>query len=219
MKGLEKEKNIYMGTKKQEVRNLMREDCCYISKRGDRPIEEYNYYVNACWEYNNIPPMNKAKKRDYLSRLLGSCGEGCTINSPFQCDYGFNIHLGNNVFINYGCTMLSSSPVYLGDNVKVAPNVIFACAGHSIHPKERSGEKDIQTSGSIKVKENVWIGANVTILANVTIGKNSVIGAGSVVTKDIPANVVAVGSPCRVVRKIEERDKIEHLRGIRKEKI
>ena len=115
--------------------------------------------------------------------------------------------------------MLSSSPVYLGDNVKVAPNVVFACAGHSIHPKERSGEKDIQTSGSIKVKENVWIGANVTILANVTIGKNSVIGAGSVVTKDIPTNVVAVGSPCRVVRKIEERDKIEHLRGIRKEKI
>ncbi|MDD7682893.1 MAG: sugar O-acetyltransferase, partial [Clostridium sp.] len=129
------------------------------------------------------------------------------IEPSFRCDYGFNIHTHGLTFINYNCVILDTSPVNIGANVFIAPGVCIACAGHPIDAAQRN--EGICTSKAITIGDDVWIGANSTVCGGVTIGKGSVIGAGSVVTKDIPEGVVAVGNPCRVLRKVTEADKVE----------
>ena len=115
------------------------------------------------------------------------------------------MHLGNNVYFNMGVTMVDDTHIYIGDNVMLAPNVIIATAGHPIDPELRS--QGLQYNMPVHIGKNCWLGAGVIVMPGVTIGENTVIGAGSVVTKDIPANVVAVGNPCRVLRPIGEHDK------------
>ena len=126
---------------------------------------------------------------------------------PFKCDYGKNIHTHGLTVINYNCVILDTSPVNIGANAFIAPGVCIACAGHSIDASQRGA--GISTSKPINIGNDVWIGANATICPGVTIGNGTVIGAGSVVTKDIPSGVVAAGNPCRVIRKITEKDKIK----------
>ena len=127
------------------------------------------------------------------------------IEPPFHCDYGFNIHFGGFAFINYNCSILDTSPVHIGENAFIAPGVCIACAGHAVHPEDRM---TYETSKPVHIGKNVWIGANSTILAGVHIGNGSVIGAGSVVTSDIPENVIAVGTPCKVLREITDKDRL-----------
>lgn len=122
------------------------------------------------------------------------------VAAPFHCDYGFNIHVKGLAVINYNCTIVDTSPVYLGKNIFVGPNVCISCVGHAIDPVQRA--QSVTISKSIHIEDDVWIGANSVICGGVHIG------AGSVVTKDIPAGVVAVGNPCRVIRQINEQDKI-----------
>lgn len=139
-----------------------------------------------------------------VKELLGS-SENAFINPPFYCDYGFNIHAGKNLFMNYNCTILDVSPVIIGDNCFIAPNVGIYTAGHPIHPVSRvSG---YEYGRKITIGDNVWIGGNSVICPGVNIGSNTVIAAGSVVTKDIPDWVVAGGNPCKVIRKITDDDK------------
>lgn len=127
------------------------------------------------------------------------------IETPFRCDYGSNITVGNNFYANFNCTILDVGKVVIGENVMFAPNVSLYTAGHPVHPDSRNSGYEYGIA--ITIGNNVWIGGNVIVNPGVTIGNNVVIGAGSVVTKDIPDNVIAVGSPCRIVREITEEDR------------
>lgn len=159
-----------------------------------------------CWECNQARPDDMAARQAILAKLFGSYHKQAFIESGFRCDYGFNIHFHGLAILNYNCVILDTSPVNIGAGVCIAPGVCISCAGHAIDPVQRVG--GLMTSAPIIIEDEVWIGANATVCAGVTIGKGSIIGAGSVVTKDIPAGVIAVGSPCRVVRAITEEDRL-----------
>ena len=124
---------------------------------------------------------------------------------PFYCDYGNHISVGNNVFINYNCTLLDVGKITIGDNCMLAPNVAIYTAGHPLHPDSRNS--GYEYGMDVTIGNHVWIGGSVVITPGVHIGDCCVIGAGSVVTKDIPAWSLAVGNPCRVIREITEKDR------------
>jgi maltose O-acetyltransferase len=133
-----------------------------------------------------------------LRELLGSIGSGSSIRPPFFCDYGYNISLGDEVFMNFNCVMLDVVPITLGDRVQVASAVQFLAADHPLDATERASGRE--SGRPITVEDDVWLGGGVILCPGVTVGRGSVIGAGSVVTKDIPPSVVAVGNPCHVLR-------------------
>lgn len=144
-----------------------------------------------------------------VKELLGK-SDGAFINPPFYCDYGFNIEVGKNFFANYNCTILDVAKVKIGDNCQLAPNVAIYTAGHPVHPETRNSGYEYGIA--VTIGNSVWIGGNSVICPGVTVGDNVVIGAGSVVTKDIPADVIAAGNPCRVIRQITEADKKYYFR-------
>lgn len=139
-----------------------------------------------------------------VKELLGKC-ENAWINPPFYCDYGFNIEVGRNLFINYNCTILDVAKVNIGDNVLIAPNVSIYTAGHPLHADTR--KTGYEYGIPVTIGDNVWIGGNSIIMPGVTVGCNSVIGAGSVVTKDVPDWTIVAGNPARVIRKITDEDR------------
>lgn len=189
---------------------MMKSQNSYCSNYTDMPTHLQDNAKSLCWEYNKTAPWEKEKRSEILQKLFGTCHPLTFIEPSFRCDYGFNIHTHGLTVINYNCVILDTSPVSIGANAFIAPGVCIACAGHSIDPVQRS--MGVGTSAPITIEDNVWIGANATICGGVTIGEGSVIGAGSVVTKDIPAGVVAAGNPCRVLRPISEKDKLEVLK-------
>ncbi len=152
-----------------------------------------------CYEYNNTKPDEIEKKQQILKELL-NLETNATIETPFKCDYGYNIKIGKNFFANYNLIILDTAKVEFGDNVFLGPNCSFYPPEHPLDAKTRN--TFIEIGKPIKVGNNVWIGGSVTILGGVTIGDNCVIGAGSIVTKDIPANSVAVGNPCKIIKTI-----------------
>ena len=159
-----------------------------------------NTCKNLCYEYNKIYP-DKLKKRERLIRnLLKKSRDNFLIEQPFFCDYGFNIEIGENFYSNHNLVILDPAKVTFGNNVFVGPNCGFYTAEHPIDTETRN--KGLEYALPIKIGNNVWIGGGVTVLAGVTVGDNSIIGAGSVVTKDIPANVIVAGNPCKVIREI-----------------
>ncbi len=137
---------------------------------------------------------------EFIRELFGSVGKYFGIDPPFQFDYGYNIHLKNIVYFNVNCVVLDGNRVEIGNNVMFGPSVHIYTVTHPIDPKERLTYR-LFTS-PVKIGNNVWIGGHSTILPGISIGNNSTIGAGSVVTKDIPDNVVAVGNPCNIIKKI-----------------
>lgn len=153
-----------------------------------------------CRDYNDLRPRETEARDALLRKILGGAGAGLLIEQPFYCDYGYNIRVGDNFYANFNLVILDEAPVTLGDNVFIAPDCGFYTAGHPIEAAERN--KGLEYARPITVGDNVWIGAGVTVLAGVTIGDNCVIGAGSVVVGDIPANCVAVGNPCKVIKTI-----------------
>ena len=155
--------------------------------------------------FNLLPPDEEEQAQRLLLELLGKTGRDPWINAPFHCDYGWNIEVGDNFFANYNLTILDVGKVTIGSNVQFAPNVSIYTAGHPLHPDSRNSGYEYGLP--VTIGYNVWIGGNVVLLPGVTVGSNSVIGAGSVVSRDIPEWVVAVGSPCRVVRRITEEDR------------
>lgn len=152
--------------------------------------------------YNRTANTDNIRRVQLLGRLLGSMGERIDIQPPFYCDYGQHIHLGDNVFINYNCTILDCGRVQIGNNVFIGPNVSFYAAYHPIIASERI--KGLELAAPITVGDNVWLGGNVILCQGVSIGENTTIGAGSVVTRSIPANVLAAGNPCRVIRSLPD---------------
>lgn len=160
---------------------------------------------DLCFEYNYTLPSNSEKKRDIINKLLGHVPESATITSPFWCDLGYNIEVGENFFSNYNCVMLDCAKITFGDNVFIAPDCGFYTAGHPIDSECRN--KGLEYAHPIVVGNDVWIGGGTKVMPGVTIGNNVVIAAGSIVTKDIPDNVVAAGVPCKVIRQITEKDK------------
>ena len=189
---------------KESFLALMDSDTGYIAKYKEYQFEIQMRAKKLLHEYNNLAPDDEAKRTSILKELFQDDNLNVLINAPFKCDYGFNIHFEGFALINYFCSILDTSPVYIGDHTFIAPGVCLTCAGHAIHPEERAV---YNTSEPIHIGKNVWIGANATIIGGVHIGDNSVIGAGSVVCKDIPANVVAAGNPCRVIREITDADR------------
>ncbi len=162
-------------------------------------------------KYHMLQYEQKEEKRQILLEMLGSVGKNVSIGAPFICDYGCHIHIGNNVSINMNCTLVDCNKITIGSNTLIASNVQMYTSTHPVELEERltpnwderSGEYFCRTYAlPITIGEGVWIGGGAIILPGVTIGNGSVIGAGSVVTKDIPANVVAVGNPCKVIREI-----------------
>lgn len=150
--------------------------------------------------FNAISPVDYAAKEAALRNLLGHCGNNPRVNQPFYCDYGINISVGNNFFANFGLTILDEAPVSFGDNVFIGPGCGFYTPCHPTDIEARNAM--VQWAKPITVGNNVWIGGNCTILPGVTIGDGCTIGAGSVVVSDIPAGTVAVGNPCRPVKKL-----------------
>ena len=153
------------------------------------------------------------KRREIMKKLFKRVGERVYMEPNFTCEFGKNISLGNDLYINFGCTLLDCGQITIGDNTLLGPNVSMYSANHSLDAEERIAGALIPEP--ITIGKRVWIGGGSTVLSGVTIGDDSVIGAGSVVTKDIPSGVVAAGNPCRVIRKITDKDKV----GFRKEKI
>ena len=167
--------------------------------------DQHSYQVKMS-EYNNSSQTDRAKRESLLKEIFGSIGENCSVETPINSNWGCkHVHLGNNIYINSNVTFVDDNHIFIGDNSLIAPNVVFCTAGHPIWPPLRL--KLYQYNYPIHVGKNVWIGSGAQIMPGVTIGDNSVIGAGSVVTKDIPANCVAMGVPCKVIREIGEKDK------------
>lgn len=157
------------------------------------------------YEYNNCPPDEYKKIDDLIRNIVGKAGQNLHIKRPFHCDYGNNIEIGDNFFSNYNCVILDVGKVTIGDNVKFGPNVSLYTAGHPIHPDSRNSGYEYGIK--ITIGNNVWLGGNVVVNPGVKIGNNVVVGSGSVVTRDIPDNVIAMGNPCKIIRKITEKDR------------
>ena len=172
----------------------------YDANYNEELQKEREKAKDLCYEYNQIKPSKQEEKRKIIRQLLGSTEQNFLIEQPFMCDYGYNIEIGENFYANHNLIILDGNKVTFGDNVFIAPNCAFYTAGHPLDAEQRN--KGLEYAKPIKIGNNVWIGGNVVVLPGVKIGDNCVIGAGSVVTKDIPDNSVAVGNPCKVIRKL-----------------
>ena len=162
-------------------------------------LERLNATKDRIWEYNKMRPSMLKERNELLRGLLGKSDGDTFINQPFYCDYGSNIRVGRRFFANFNFTVLDEAAVTVGDNCLIGPNVSIYTACHSTDPVERNSRRE--WAKPVTIGDNVWIGGSVTILPGVTIGSNVTIGAGSVVVKDIPDGCVAVGNPCRVVKR------------------
>ena len=148
--------------------------------------------------------------RSTLRELLGSIGRDFWIQPDFYCDYGSHIHIGERFYANYGCVILDPAEVTIGDHVFLAPRVSIYTATHPIDAEVRNAE--LEYALPIRIGSSVWIGGNAVICPGVTIGDNVVVGAGSVVTKDLPDNVIAVGNPCKILREVNEHDRVYYFK-------
>lgn len=160
---------------------------------------------DLCHEFNQIKPSDRNAQSKILKKIFGKMGDQVFVNTPFWCDYGYHTSVGDYFFANHNCQILDGGKVSFGNHVFIAPNCLFTTAEHALDAEQRN--EGLEVALPITVGNNVWIGAGTIVLGGVTIGDNTVIGAGSVVTKDIPANVIAVGAPCRVLREITDEDK------------
>ncbi|MCI5515119.1 MAG: sugar O-acetyltransferase [Oscillospiraceae bacterium] len=163
-------------------------------------------FVKYMKEYNTLGLGDEKRMEELMPLMFAEVGPNTYVQPPFYANWGgAHVHFGEWVYANFNLTLVDDGHIYIGDHTMIGPNVTIATAGHPILPELR--EKEMQYNVDVKIGRNVWIGAGAIIVPGVTIGDNTVIGAGSVVTKDIPANVVAVGNPCRVMREINDHDK------------
>lgn len=175
-------------------------------KASDKDLtEERNTARSLAAEYNSTAPSELERREDILKKLFKKCGRNIYIEPPFYCDYGSNIALGDNVYINFDCIILDVCNVSIGNNVFFAPRVSIFAAAHPIDADIRNSL--LEFGNPVNIGNSVWIGGNTVINPGVSIGDGSIIGSGSVVTKDIPPNVIACGNPCRVIRQISDEDK------------
>lgn len=178
----------------------------YDANFDEELIKERRKAQDLCFELNQLKPSRVSERNELLTELLGQEAENLELLSPFTCDYGSNISFGKNCFVNVNCYFMDGAPISLGDNVFVGPFTGFYTANHPLDYKRRN--QGLEKAGKITVGNNVWFGANCNIMPGVTIGDGTVIAAGSVVTKDIPANSLAMGVPAKVVKVIDQ-DKVD----------
>lgn len=172
----------------------------------DEILEEQFQCQEKLYDYNQTRPSEGEKRSKLLKEMFAEIGDGCYIEPPLRANWGGHfVHFGKNIYANFNLTLVDDTHIYVGDATMFGPNVTIATAGHPILPELR--EQAYQYNMPVRIGKNCWLGAGVIVMPGVTIGDNTVIGAGSVVTKDIPANVVAVGNPCRVMREIGEHDR------------
>lgn len=183
----------------ETMKEIMASGQLYDANYDPELIEQRSRCKALCQEFNTLPYDAADRKVELLRRIVGSAPQNFVIEPSFWCDYGYNIVLGENFYANHNLVILDAAPVTFGKNVFVAPNCCFTTAGHPLDVEQRN--KGLEYARPITVGNNVWIGAGVTVLPGVTIGDNVTIGAGSVVNRDIPSGCVAVGVPCRVIRK------------------
>lgn len=162
------------------------------------------------YDFNHIRPEEKEKRMELLLQIFGSVGKDVWIEPPLTLAFGKTVTIGDNTYINSNLTLVDDYSIKIGSGVLMAPNVTISATGHPVHYKLRThGE---MYSYAVTIGNNVWIGSGAVIMPGITIGENSVIGAGSIVTKDIPSNCVAVGNPCKVLRKITDEDLIYYYK-------
>ncbi len=179
---------------------------------GDEEIlREQTICQELLYDFNQTRPSQGEKRQELLKKMFAEIGENCYIEPPLHANFGGrHIHFGKNIYANYNLTVVDDTHVYVGDYTMFGPNVTIATAGHPIETDLR--QKGYQYNIPVRIGKNCWIGAGVVLLPGVTVGDNTVIGAGSVVTRDIPANVVAVGNPCHILREIGEHDREYYFR-------
>ncbi|MFT3864449.1 MAG: sugar O-acetyltransferase [Solirubrobacterales bacterium] len=151
-------------------------------------------------EFAALWPRDRGAARAVLAELLGGLGERSVVRPPIYVDYGDQLTIGARTFVNFGLVALDVAPIAIGDDCQIAPNVQLLAASHPVDPEPRRAK--LETATPIAIGDNVWLGAGAIVLPGVTIGDNAVIGAGAVVTRDVAANVVAVGNPARVIRPV-----------------
>lgn len=172
----------------------------------DSLMDDQAAALEVLYDFNATRPSQIAERQELLARMFASVGTGCYIEPPLHANWaGRHVTLGDNVYANFNLTLVDDVAITIGSNVMIAPNVVIATAGHPILPELR--REAAQFNLPVVIGDNVWIGAGALIMPGITIGDDTVIGAGSVVTRDIPAGVIAVGSPCRVVREIGDHDR------------
>lgn len=167
-------------------------------------LKERERAKELCHDYNHLRPSQTAEKAVILRKLLGRIGDNCVIEPSFFCDYGNRIEIGDLFLSNHNLVILDGGGVFFGDNVFIGPNCGFYTAGHPLDAERRI--KGLEYALPIRVGNKVWFGGNACVMPGVSIGDGAVIGAGSVVTSDIPAGVLAMGAPCRVIRQITPED-------------
>lgn len=188
-----------MATESQRARMLRGEPYC-----ADDPDLTAARFAAArlCQRYNALPPEALEEGHAVLRQLLCELGEGVEIRAPLYCDYGSQLRVGARTFVNFGLVALDCAPITLGEDVQVGPNVQLLAATHPLAPAQRRAKWEM--ARPIAIGDNVWIGGGAIVLPGVTIGANTVVGAGAVVTRDLPADVVAVGNPARVIKRLGE---------------
>ena len=182
---------------------------------GEELFKERQLAKELIFELNSLRPDEVDRRNEIIKKLFGKTGKTFFVEPPLRCDYGYNIEIGENFYANYNCTILDCAKVTIGKNVLFAPNVSLYTAGHPIHYELR--KQEYEYAFPISIGDNVWVGGNTVINPGISIGNNSVIGSGSVITKDLPANVVAAGNPCKVLREIDDEDIIYYFRRLKME--
>jgi maltose O-acetyltransferase len=165
-------------------------------------LAERNRAKYLCFQLNQTSPLDVEKRKSITKAILGR--DDALVESPFHCDYGYNLVVGQGFYANHGCTILDCNCITIGDNCLLAPHVVISAATHPLQAHRRAAGEEL--TAPITIGDNVWIGANVTIIPNVTIGNGVVIGAGAVVTKSFPDNVVIAGVPAKIIRYINEKE-------------
>lgn len=177
----------------------------YDANYDEELLAERRRCKELCFQFNQLSPLKELEQKEIIGKLFGKTKENFCVTAPFYCDYGYNIEIGENFYSNHNLVILDGAKVEIGDNVFIAPNCCTTTAGHPINIDERN--RGLEYAYPIKIGNNVWIGAGANILPGVTIGDNVTIGAGSVVNKSIPANSIAVGNPCKVIKTILDKTK------------
>jgi maltose O-acetyltransferase len=190
--------------KKSEKQKMMAGEA--YNSRDPELLERYHVARKLLLEFNHMDSRNLERKSAILKELFGEVEEGVWIEAPFFCDYGENIRIGKNSFLNFNCLLLDDNWITIGKNALIGPNVQIYTAGHPLSAKDRiikdPEERYLTQTKPVSIGDNVWIGGNTLIMPGVKIGSNVTIGAGSIVTKDIPDNSLALGNPCRVIRQL-----------------
>ena len=176
-------------------------------------LEEQNRAKDLMYEFNHTRPSETEKRETIIKEMFGTVGDPVWIMQPVTLARGKTVHIGKRTYINSNLTLVDNYEIYIGEECLIAPNVTICTTGHPVHPELRKNGE--MYSFPVKIGNKVWIGAGAIILPGVTIGDNTVIGAGSIVTKDVPANVIALGNPCKVLREITGRGKEYYYRDLR----